>query len=96
MIPQRPGILGEYTVLGTLYVVSPALDAATVSDRVHERVNREDRKIRAGASTLPNDSDILVRLLGHRAPDVNDGLYDAWDEIRQLIFGVNAPNQRKY
>lgn len=93
--PQRPGILGEYAVLGTLYVVSTALDATTVSDRVHERVSREDG-IRAGASTLPNDSGILVRLLGHRAPDVNDGLYDAWDEIRQLIFGVDAPNQRKY
>lgn len=94
--PQRPGVLGEYAVLGTLYVVSPALDAPTVSDRVHERVSREDREIRAGASTLPNDAGILVRLLGHRAPDVSDGLYDAWDEIREIIFGVGAPNPRKY
>jgi urease accessory protein len=92
--PRRPGVFGEYTVLGSLYAVSPALDAAAVSDRIHERVVREE--LRAGATTLPNDSGILVRLLGHRPPDVTDALSDAWSEMREILFGVETPKPRKY
>jgi urease accessory protein len=92
--PCRPGVFGEYTVLGSLYVISPALDSAAVSDRIHERVGREE--LRAGATALPNDSGIIVRLLGHRTPDVTDVLSDAWSEMREILFGVETPKPRKY
>lgn len=92
--PRRPGVFGEYAVLGTPYVVSTALDAAAVSDRIHERVKHKN--LRAGASTLPNDSGIIVRLLGHRTPDVSDGLSDAWNEIREILFSIGVPTPRKY
>lgn len=92
--PHKPGIFGKYTVFGSLYVISPALDSAAMSDRIHERVGREG--LRAGASTLPNDSGSIVRLLGHRTPDVTDALSDAWDEMREILFGVDTPKPRKY
>jgi len=34
--PTAPGVLGEFAVLGTLYVLDPAGDAAALSDRLHE------------------------------------------------------------
>ena len=92
--PQSPGVFGEYTVLGSLYIVSTGIDAQSASDSLHERVARED--LHAGATTLPNDAGILVRVLGDRAADVSNVLTDAWSELRELLFGVETPELRKY
>lgn len=92
--PSGPGEFGEYNVLGTLYVVSPMLDTAAASDRLHERLDHEN--IRSGVTALPDDSGVVVRALGHRASDVTDRLDDARDEVRRIVFGVGAPDRRKY
>jgi urease accessory protein len=38
--PTAAGVLGEFAVLGTLYIVAPAADAAELSDRLHDAVAR--------------------------------------------------------
>ena len=86
--PRRPGVMGDYDVLGTLYVVG---DAA--SDPLHERV-AEATTARAGATALPNDAGVMVRALGDRAA-VSGALDDAWDEARRTLVGAPAPERRK-
>jgi urease accessory protein len=92
--PRGPGVFGEHMVLGSLYIVSTEIDSQPTSDRLHERVAQED--LHAGATTLPNNAGVLVRVLGDRAADVNDVLTDAWSELREVLFGVETPELRKY
>jgi len=36
--PAAPGVLGEFAVFGTLYVLAPGRDAAALADRLHDAV----------------------------------------------------------
>jgi urease accessory protein len=99
--PDRPGLFGEYDVLGTLYVLSPENDAAALRNRIRDRIadgtpepNAQD--VLAGASTLADGAGVAVRALGHRATDVEATLGRAWDATRQSLLGVPAPDLRKY
>lgn len=87
--PQRPGVLGDHDVLGTLYV----LGDASLSDALHERVAKAG-PARAGASHLPNDAGVMVRALGARAA-VTSAIDAAWDEARRALVGAGRPARRK-
>ncbi|MFC7076042.1 urease accessory protein UreD [Haloarcula halophila] len=92
--PTVPGMLGEFAVYGTAFVVAPDADIDGLSDAIHEVV--ADREARAGASALPNDAGVSVRALGHRAETVTATLRAAWNHARQELLGAPAPSGRKY
>ena len=92
--PRLAGILDEYAVFGTCYVVTTTdTDSGDLSDRIHNRVS--DGPARAGASMLPRDGGAVVRALGDRACDVRDALVSAWDEASHILLDAGAPNERK-
>jgi len=91
--PRAPGVLGEYDVYGTLFVVDPDGDAVG-SDALHDAV--ADREARAGATALPNDAGVAVRALGDRAETVTGALHAAWDRARRELIDAPAPEGRKY
>ncbi|WP_226012084.1 urease accessory protein UreD [Halomicrobium salinisoli] len=91
--PRAPGVLGEYEIYGTLFVVDPDGDAVD-SDALHEAV--ADHEARAGATELPNDAGVAVRALGDRAETVADALHAAWDRARRELIDAPAPEGRKY
>ncbi|WP_459192857.1 urease accessory protein UreD [Halosimplex sp. J119] len=103
--PSAVGVMGEFAVLGTLYVLVPAdgVDPEALSDRLHEvatdtaesNVADSDDAVRAGATHLPNDAGVVVRALGHRAETVTAPLRAAWDEARTELLGVGAPDSRR-
>jgi urease accessory protein len=93
--PDAPGVLGEFTVYGTLFVVAPDTEGAgALSDTLHEAV--ADCEARAGATALPNDAGVTVRALGDRAETVQAALHTAWSEARETLIGAPAPSGRKY
>ncbi|WP_135306209.1 urease accessory protein UreD [Haloarcula amylovorans] len=92
--PTEPGIFGEFTVYGTLFVVAPGTDTADMSDKLHEAV--ADCEARAGATTLPNDAGVVVRALGDRAETVQSALHAAWDRARRTLIDAPAPSGRKF
>ena len=92
--PTAPGVLGEYTVYGTLFVVAPDCDAATLNDALHDAV--ADSEGRAGATELPNSAGVAVRALGDRAETVQATLHAAWDHARRELIDAPAPSGRKY
>ncbi len=106
--PRDPASVGEYGVVGSLYVFTPtgdegSVDGATgtnadledLTDAIYGRIT--DREgVRAGVSTLPRDSGAIVRILGHREADVTETLRAAWDETRRRTLGVGAPADRRY
>ncbi|MFB6107905.1 MAG: urease accessory protein UreD [Haloplanus sp.] len=93
--PRRTGVLGDADVFGSLYVVTTTdCDAASLADRVHERVAGDGPT--AAASTLPNDAGMWTRVLGDRTESVTDRLHAAWDEARRALVDAPAPDLRKY
>lgn len=92
--PTAPGILGEFNVYGTLYVITSKIDADALSDALYERMT--DCTPRTGVTTIPNGAGIVVRILGHRAGPVTEAIHSAWDEARTDLLGVGAPDMRKY
>lgn len=92
--PTAPGVLGEFAVYGTLFVVAPEADAAALSEDLHAAAS--DGEARAGASELPNGAGVGVRALGDRAETVQAALHAAWDSARNELLGADAPSGRKY
>ncbi|WP_187432846.1 urease accessory protein UreD [Natronococcus pandeyae] len=94
--PRDPATVGEYGVVGSLYVFAPAIDGVEeFADRITDRIANRD-EVHAGVSTLSCDAGVIVRILGHREADVTAAVRGAWDETRRYILGVGAPADRRY
>ncbi|MFC6765039.1 urease accessory protein UreD [Natrinema soli] len=102
--PRGPASVGEYGVIGSLYVFAPDGDEETDSSSadlevliksVRDRLGECD-DVAVGVSTLPYDAGAIIRLLGHRQTDVTAALRDAWDETRRTTLGVGIPADRRY
>jgi urease accessory protein len=96
-----PGLFGEFRVVGTFYVVAPDYDeVATLADALHEQVqpggDEDDPAAVGGASVLPRESGVAVRVLGDRASDVTDRFHRVWDRARDALVGAGAPDTRKF
>jgi len=87
--PRDPATVGEYDVVGTLYVFAPSADADALADAIYDRL--ADHEVSAGASVLKNDAGVTVRALGDRSVDVTAAVEAAWDEARQTLLGTGAP-----
>jgi len=98
--PRAPGVLGEFAVYGTLFVVAPDRDAAALSDDLHAAATSTEvvaaGEARAGATELPNGAGAAVRALGHRAETVGVALHEGWDRARRELLDAPAPAGRKY
>lgn len=94
--PTAPGVLGDHSVYGTLYVLAPDESAERIedlADAIHDRSSATDTE--AGATTLPNGAGVVVRALGSEREPVTDALYAAWDEARRALVDAAAPEVRK-
>jgi len=91
--PSASGVLGEFDVYGTLFVVAPDHGTGGLSDDLHAAV--ASTGARAGATALPNDAGVAVRALGHRAEYVAESLRAAWDAARRKLLDAPAPAGRK-
>ncbi|QLD89187.1 urease accessory protein UreD [Natronomonas salina] len=93
--PQDPATVGEYGIIGTLYVLAPSEDVESISDAIYNQL-ADNESTEAGASELPYGSGVTVRILGHRSADVTNAMTTAWDTARKAILGVGAPADRRY
>jgi urease accessory protein len=92
--PTAPGVLGEFPVHGTLFVVAPGAETAGLSDAIHGVV--AGAPARGGATALPNDAGVGVRTLGDRAETVTATLRAAWDHARRELLDAGVPAGRTY
>jgi len=89
--PRDPATVGDYGVIGTLYVLAPAFDETeALAERLYDRV-ADVPAVTGGASLLKDDAGVTVRILGTRSADVTTAIEAAWDESRQTLLGVGAP-----
>ena len=83
--PIGPG--AERPVVGTLYVLAPAVETAPLGDAIHDAVTAASPDdTLAGATTMPNDAGVVVRSLGEATPGVRAALDAAWTTARAEIL----------
>jgi len=82
------GILGKQTVVGTIYIITKKDYVIELCDEINSDV-QNITKISFGASILPRDSGILVRLTGNSASEIKDSIYRVVKMTRKKI--LNAP-----
>jgi len=89
--PRDPATVGDYSVIGTLYVFAPASEELDgLADGIHDRL-AELPAVHGGTSVLKDEAGLTVRVLGDRSADVTAAIEAAWDESRQALLGVGAP-----
>ena len=93
--PRDQATVGEYDVIGSLYVLAPSETTDELVNVIRDRLDPTEGT-HSAVSSLPYESGAVVRVLGHRSTDVIDTVTAAWDETRRAILGVGAPADRRY
>ncbi len=88
--PKRPGLLGRFDVLGTLHLVTAAIPARALSDRLHGLL-QEQAELLGGASELPAGRGVTVRILGPRVEPVAAALGKVIALARATLLGTSSP-----
>ena len=89
--PRDPATVGEFGVVGTLYVFAPGSEQLDdLVGAIHDRL-ADLPGVHGGTSLLKDEAGLTVRVLGNRSADVTAAIEAAWDESRQALLGVGAP-----
>jgi urease accessory protein len=85
------GMFGGRTCLGTLYVLTRRVVAAELADALSAGLQGMSR-VNAGASRLPNDAGVVVRILADGTNSVQAALRRVWQVTREKVLGVDVPS----
>lgn len=88
------GILGNYTVVGSVYVLAQRRYVRILNDEINARL-RESDSIVGGSSILPGSSGIVVRMLGHLAGDIRNAIFEVLTIVRKHVLNANFSGLRK-
>jgi urease accessory protein len=88
------GILGNYTVVGSVYVLAQQRYVRVLNDEINTRLKGSD-SIVGGSSILPGSSGIVVRMLGHLAGDIRNATFEVLKIVRKHVLNANFSGLRK-
>ncbi|MGZ4850705.1 MAG: urease accessory protein UreD [Candidatus Bathyarchaeia archaeon] len=89
------GILGEHYVVGSLYILTKPNYAKQLIDEINNYLNKLPG-VRGGATLLPYNSGVMVRMLGNIADDLKSVIYEIVNIVRKTIIGAPFSGIRKY
>jgi urease accessory protein len=92
--PRSPGVLGEYDVVATLYVVCSLVAPPDLVALLRDTLAGVP-DVLAGATELPGGCGATVRMLGHTSKSVQSAMHRAWHAVRVAVLGVPSPDLRK-
>jgi len=88
------GILEGFDVIGTVYVLTEEKYIRGLNDQINSAIESLP-KIYGGATILPNNSGVMVRLLGPFASDIRDIVYEIVRISRKVILNAEFSRIRK-
>jgi urease accessory protein len=88
------GVLEGFDVVGTVYILTETKYIRELNDQINSMVESLP-KIYGGATILPNNSGIMIRLLGAFATDVRNVIYEVVRICRKVILNVSFSAIRK-
>src|SRR5690606_1734266 len=84
------GILEKYDVFGTVYVLTGTGKVSELYENTSQQIETMTTgAISGGASILPDNSGVIVRLLGNTASDVRSAIFEVVRLVRKEV--LNAP-----
>jgi urease accessory protein len=88
------GILEGFDVIGTVYILTEEKYIRRLNDQINSAIESLP-KIYGGATILPNNSGVMVRLLGPFASDIRDIIYEIVRISRKVILNAEFSRVRK-
>jgi urease accessory protein len=94
---RAEGILGSFTVVGTIYVVTKESCVKDLQYEISERIKGFEVKDKISGSTsiLPARQGIIIRILGNSSEDVKKIIFDVVGIARKQIVGASFSGIRK-
>ena len=88
------GVLSNRTVVGSVYVLCPTSTVKSIRDELNSTLSNQTDII-SGASILPFDSGIIVRLLGDGASALRAAIFEVVRITRKTILNAEFSGIRK-
>ena len=88
------GILGDHSVFGTVYILTKKSLILTLEEKINIELNR-CKKISFGTTILPNDSGIMIRLLGDKTDDIKNSIFVVTKITRKTTIDIPFSTVRK-
>lgn len=89
---RERGVMGRFDVVGNGLLLAPS----GISDAVLERLLARfegDGEVALGATRLPNDAGLSLRILGMETQPVKDAVREFWAAVRTVVFGSELPQE---
>lgn len=88
------GILANFGVVGTMYILTKTKYIAELVTEISSELQKFSN-ISGGATVLPRDSGILIRILGQVAQDIRIAVYEIIRITRKIILNASFSGIRK-
>ncbi|HJJ22296.1 MAG TPA: urease accessory protein UreD [Nitrosopumilus sp.] len=88
------GILGEYNVVGTVYILTRKDDVNELENIINKSIENTD-VVSVGTSILPDESGIVIRILGNKTDIVFDIISKILEISRKKILRASFTKTRK-
>src|SRR5919204_5270422 len=88
------GILENFSVIGNIYILTKTKYVAELNNEINSTLQKFTH-ISAGATILPHDSGIIIRMLGNIANDIRNVMYEILKITRRIILNVSFSGIRK-
>ncbi|MFZ0894987.1 MAG: urease accessory protein UreD, partial [Candidatus Nitrosopolaris sp.] len=88
------GILGTFDVVGSTYILTKADYVKELKDEINSGLHNFAH-ISGGASILPYNSGVIVRMLGNVASDLRNAIYEIIKITRRIILNASFSGIRK-
>jgi urease accessory protein len=91
--PHGLAVLGGYTTLGSLFVVSSKFQSASFAELAEHPAVAEGY---SGWSDLPNHAGAWFKVLAHDSATAVGAVQAAWETARRAILGADLPPKRRF
>jgi urease accessory protein len=88
------GILGNFDVVGSIYILTKTKYMTELNKEINSALEKFPY-ISGGATILPHNAGIIVRMLGSVASDLRDVMYEIIKIIRRIILNASFSKIRK-
>jgi len=88
------GILGEHSIVGTVYILTRKEDVIELENTINKNI-RDRHEVSVGTSILPDESGIIIRILGNKTELVFDVVFKTVEISRKKILGASFSKTRK-
>jgi len=88
------GILDNFDIVGNMYILTKTKYVAELSRDINSVLQKFSR-ISGGATILPHDSGVIIRILGEVANDLKTAMYEIIKVTRRIILNASFSGVRK-